>query len=106
MMTARPRGPRVILTASASLSMPFLIAARASSLNNICFAMLLDYRQNVVFVAHKIFLAIELDLIRTVFFEQHRVADLDRHRSNFSFFLSLAGAYRDNLAASGPFLLR
>src|SRR5205085_7409201 len=37
--TLRPRGPSVVLTASATVSTPRLSARRASSLNKICFGI-------------------------------------------------------------------
>ena len=78
--TARPRGPKVIRTASASLSIPFFIDARASSLNKICLAMILiqninvnwqfgnlfQNREYVALVADQILLAVQLHFVRAV----------------------------------------
>src|SRR3990167_8793820 len=75
--TCRPAGPSVILTALATLSTPFLMAARAASSNNNCFAILffLSYslkllfndRYDVRFIQNQHFLVVNLNFIGAVF---------------------------------------
>src|SRR4051794_10105307 len=93
-MTLRPLGPRVTLTARASLETPRRIASRASWSNAICLAaivyrasvgklraLLLDHRQDVLGVHQQDVVAARLlELVAGPVGEQHRVALLDRRR--------------------------
>src|SRR5659263_247416 len=92
MITLRPRGPRVTLTASASASTPTLILPRASSLNFRTFAivsfllvcslvwvgcgLLGQDRQDVVFAQDQVLHAVDLDVRSGIFPEQDAVARL------------------------------
>src|SRR5438477_9568825 len=73
--TLRPRGPSVVLTASATRSTPRLSARRASSLNRICFAILLknppQYQWNVI-----TFERLVLDNPQNIFLGQNQVLDI------------------------------
>src|SRR5437762_347445 len=83
--TLRPLGPSVILTASASASMPRFSARRASSLYSSCLAGILylllpvrgDDRQNVGFAQDQQLVLFELELGTRILGEQHALALLD-----------------------------
>src|SRR5215469_12097100 len=114
--TLRPLGPRVTLTARASLPMPRRIASRASWSNAICFAAILppvgkkrvfvvrgmlfvDHGQDVLF-AHQqdVVAAALLELVAGPVGEQDGVADLDLERPAGAVLHHAAGADGEHLA--------
>src|SRR3989304_435221 len=92
MITFRPRGPSVTLTASGRMSTPILIAARASVSNFSCFAIftfllfivpfsagrlfLLDHREDVFLPENQMLFAIDLDVRPRILAEQDPVPRL------------------------------
>src|SRR6476660_658743 len=86
MTTLRPRGPKVTLTASASLLTPRRIACRASSLYVMRFAIgflltlrvcLVDYGEDFVFAEYGVLDVIALEIGAGVLADEDRVALLD-----------------------------
>src|SRR5512139_3395246 len=114
MITFRPRGPRVTLTASVSMSTPTLILARASSLNLSCFAivssllecvrpvgwcgLLRDDREDVVLAQDQVLHSVDLDLRAGVFPEQDAVARLHLGSHPGAVVRHLAGAHGNDQA--------
>src|SRR5512140_91989 len=114
MITLRPRGPRVTLTASASASTPTLILPRASSLNLRTFAivsfllglfarmggcgLLGNDRQDVVFAQDQVLHAVDLDVRAGIFPEQDAVARLHLGSHPGAVIRHLAGAHGDDQA--------
>src|SRR2546422_11597955 len=96
-MTLRPFGPRVTLTASASLLTPRRMPCREESPYTICFAIVclllfvflhaaFDDGQHFVFSHDEVLLAIELDLLTRVFAEENLIARLDVERDALAVF--------------------
>src|SRR5689334_8272354 len=112
--TLRPRGPSVILTASASLSTPRRSDERASSLYETCFAAIglilplvgavVDDGQDVGLAQDQQLVVLVLDLGARVLGEQDAVAGLELHRDSLAVVRHAAGADRDHLALLRLFL--
>src|SRR5262245_34185365 len=98
--TLRPFGPRVTLTASASLSTPASRARRASSSNLSSFAISsLHGREDVAAREDEEVLAVDRDLGAAVLGVQDGLADADVERDQLAGVLgALAGADREDLA--------
>src|SRR5438874_2717821 len=91
--TFRPLGPRVIRTAWATVSMPFLRCCRASTSNVTVFAICVplfyllllavraDDGQNVLFRHDQVIDLVELELVAGVLRVEDLVADLELHRN-------------------------
>src|SRR5262245_43313327 len=102
--TLRPLGPRVVLTALARVSMPFLSERRACSSKTSCLAMVVQFplrdayaprspplpaselllvledRQDIRLAQHEQVFAVELELRAAVLGEEHAIAFLDLER--------------------------
>src|SRR5487761_2022205 len=130
--TLRPLGPRVVLTAAAMVSMPFLRERRAASSKRSCLAMCayspvhrmrvigklpqrrpgrrnlrllrgLDHCEDIGLAQHEQFVAIQLELCTTVLGEEDTVTDLDLHLGALAIIQQLADAYRDDFTLLGLF---
>src|SRR5690348_13426994 len=112
--TLRPLGPRVILTASASASIPRLRARRASSLYSSCLAgMFLDEPplvsvrgddgQNVGLAQDQQLVLIELEFGTRIFGEQHALALFDIGADAFAGIEHAPGPDGQNFALLGLF---
>src|SRR6478735_5613914 len=100
MTTLRPFGPRVTLTALASLSTPASRARRASSsnLSSLVIRSLHD-REHVAAGQDEQLITVDGDLGATVLRVQHRLTDVDAERDQFAGGLgALAGADGEDLA--------
>src|SRR6266496_4227552 len=91
MTTLRPLGPRVALTAAAMMLTPRSRAARPSSLNRTCFAIL-------------VLLLVHLDLGARVLAEEDAVVGLHVQRDFLAVLVHLPVAHRDDLALLGLLL--
>src|SRR3972149_4147770 len=114
MITFRPRGPSVTLTASVRMSTPILIAARASASNFSCFAIfpfllcivpftagwlfLLDHREDVLLPENQMLFAIDLDVRPRILAEEDAVPRLDPGSNPVPAAGHLAGAHRHHQA--------
>src|SRR3990170_2399533 len=113
MITFRPRGPSVTLTASVRMSTPILIAARASASNFSCLAIfhfllfivpyfrrlfLLDHREDVFLPENQMLFAIDLDVRPRILAEKDAVPRLDLGRHAVPAVGHLAGAHRHHQA--------
>src|SRR3954447_25765801 len=102
--TLRPLGPRVVLTALARMSIPFLSERRACSSNTSCLAMMVQFpfcgecvsgsrslpacdllliledRQDIGLAEHEQVLTVELEFRAAIFGKEHAVAFLDLER--------------------------
>src|SRR5271155_3039264 len=99
-MTLRPLGPKVTLTALASVSMPWSIRSRASVPSRISLAAMiifpsarlgsgggaLDDAHDVGFLHHHQLFTIDFDLGARPFAEQHAIAGFDVERVHFPVF--------------------
>src|SRR5439155_8606269 len=106
--TCRPRGPRVVFTASANASMPSFSERRACSLNSSCFAgicfsfFLFGYDGEHVRLAHdQILFVFELELGAGILRVQHDLADLQLHVDAVAVVQHAAGTDGDHLALLG-----
>src|SRR6266851_7349377 len=128
MTTLRPLGPMVALTAEAMMLIPRSRAARPSSLNRICFGMLvlldramewtgprglvglaalarlLDDREHVLFFHDEVLLVIQLHLGARVLAEEDAVAGLHVQRDLRAVLHHLAVAYRNDFTLLGLLL--
>src|SRR5271156_2166380 len=118
-MTLRPLGPKVTLTALASVSMPRSIRSRASVPSRISLAAMiifpsarlgssggaLDDAHDVGLLNNHQLFAIELDLVTRPFAKQHAVAALDVERMQLAILVAGARADGDDFAFH-RFLLR
>src|SRR3990172_12360358 len=113
MITFRPRGPRVTLTASVRMSTPILIAARASASNFSCFAIfhfllfivpsfrrlfLQEHREDVFLPENQMLFAIDLDVRPRILAEEDAVPRLDLGSHAGPAVGHLAGAHRHHQA--------
>src|SRR5215212_10767482 len=103
--TLRPLGPRVALTAFATVFIPFLSLRRASSEKTSCLAAIFytpeltfNHGQNVAFAQDKHFLAIHLYLGAGILCIQHLIPNLYFHGDAFTLFITFAGSRRQDLA--------
>src|SRR5215469_11813742 len=102
--TLRPLGPRVDLTASAKISMPFLSERRASSSNTSCFAIrfnlslyyLANNRENVILFENKVFFAIQFKLCAAILSEQDTITFAYINRSAITIIQQTTAAYRND----------
>src|SRR5262249_45720828 len=118
--TLRPLGPRVVLTALARVSMPFLSERRACSSKTSCLAMffqfplcgenafgsptlpaselllVLENRQDIRLAQHEQVLTVELEFRAAVLGEEHAVAFLDLQRLAIALVGELARADGDH----------
>src|ERR1017187_9004311 len=109
MTTLRPFGPRVTLTASASLLTPWRMRWRASSPYEIVFAamcvsapsLLLDDGQHFVLAEDQMLFVIDLDLGAGVLADEDPVALLDVQRELLAILVDLALADGDDLGLHG-----
>src|SRR3989344_4747417 len=103
----RPAGPKVIFTALATVSTPFFILMRAASSNSNCLAIkLFNYCNNVRLGQNEILDVINFDLVRTVFFKNDFVADLNGNRNSlFAVFVPLTWTDGSDYALFGFFLI-
>src|SRR5579883_662038 len=103
MTTLRPRGPRVTLTALASVLSPCAICARATWLKTISLAamvdssLLLDDGEDVVLAQDEVLLTVDLDFAPRVLAEEHLVAGLDVELAQAPVLEELAVADGDHL---------
>src|SRR6267378_7065414 len=124
MMTLRPLGPSVTLTASASVLTPWRIASRARTSNRISLAaiwstsysdlkskvesrkLLFDDAEDVFLAHHQDLLAFHLDLGAGVLREEDAVADLDVERADLAVLEDLAVADGEHLTLDRLLLRR
>src|SRR5256885_2290132 len=116
--TLRPLGPRVTLTALARMFTPSTMRARASPPKTTSFAaisilriqlesavskrgLLFDDCEQVVFLHHQQFVAMDLDGLAAVLAEQNAVADLHVQSDHFALVVLLAGAHCQHFALVG-----
>src|SRR6266446_3634237 len=124
MMTLRPLGPSVTLTASASVLTPWRIASRARTSNRISLAaiwstsysdlkvkvesrkLLFDDAEDVFLAHHQVLLAFHLDLGAGVLREEDAVAGLDVERADLAVLEDLAVADGEHLTLDRLLLRR
>src|SRR6185503_17966300 len=129
MMTLRPLGPMVALTAAAMMLIPRSRAARPSSLNRTCFGMLtlpldrligltgslgpvglagrgglLDDGEDVLFLHDQVLLVVQLHFGAGILAEQDAVVGFHVQRDLLSLLRHSPIAHRDDLALLGLFL--
>src|SRR3970040_2678702 len=103
--TLRPLGPRVALTALASLSMPFIVARRVSSSYKICFAGIsasllsrdlcsLENCEDFAVSHEEIFFVVDANLAAGVFSKEDLASDLYLDRDAVPLIGDLAGPGR------------
>src|SRR5262249_28333106 len=120
--TLRPLGPSVTRTASARMSTPRSIRARASPLKRTSLAAIcslpclcdwtglalrgvsVDHAHDVGFLHDQKVFAFDLDLSSRPLSVEDRVADLDAHRRQLAVLIASARPGRDDLALLGLFL--
>src|SRR4051794_22464855 len=104
MTTLRPRGPRVTLTASASVLTPCRISSRAADLKMISLAaifvdsLVLDHAEDLFLAQNEVLDSVDLDLLAAVTADQDVVALLHQQRMQLAFVVNLAGADSNHLA--------
>src|SRR5262249_21358345 len=115
--TARPRGPRVTLTARASCFTPRRMASRASWSNAIllaaifspsfsCSGLLADHREDLALAEDEEFLAVQLHFRSREAAEEDAVALLDLEGLDLAVVQDAAGADGDDRALLGLVLGR
>src|SRR5579871_6997904 len=108
--TLRPRGPSVILTASARVSIPFFRERRACSLYMSCLGihsppvLVVYHRKDVALGKDQQLVVLELELGASVLRVQHLVALLYFHAEPLAVVENSAGTDRDDLALLGLLL--
>src|SRR5215470_9681550 len=106
--TLRPRGPRVTLTAFASVSTPDMTRLRAFSSKMISLAAmtrsLLDHAEDLVLAQDDVLHAVDLDLGAGVLPEQDPVARFDVELDQRAVLEALARANGDDFALEWPLL--
>src|SRR3990172_4757122 len=115
--TLRPLGPRVALTALASLSMPFIVARRASSSYKICFAGIdasllsrdlcsLENCEDFAVSHEEIFFVVDANLAAGGFSKEDLASDLYIDGDALPLIGDLAGPDGDHLPFLGPLFRR